>query len=163
MLRGIHRPTSTPNLASHFIDSARGDWSQGHPRVYKESLDNEEHNALLYILENLAKKSLLKLMLIQGKLKESGARLEHLHPLAFFMGIMNHSSLKNHFYKLRDKDNYAWKEFTQGAINSFKEEKSGANINDHHIEHFCQEVGKDPHFVRHLMHNENWNEFISHL
>jgi len=73
-------------------------WNPGHPRVFKENLDSEEQAALNYILENLAQKSLLKLLTIQGKLKERGARLDHIHPLAFFMGIMSQSHLKDHFF-----------------------------------------------------------------
>lgn len=163
MIHGINRNSYLGNQAAQFVDSARGNWNPGRPRVFKESLDSEEHDALKYILENLAQKSLLKLLTIQGKLKERGARLDHIHPLAFFMGIMSHSNLRDNFIQLRNKGNKAWKEFIKGAVDSFNTEKRGSNINDHHIERFCEKAGKDPHFIRHLMHTENWDEFFKHL
>lgn len=163
MVYGIQRRPDNLYPSCQLIDQKRGNWNNGHPRIFKESIDRDEYSALIYILENLAKKSLIKLMPMQGKLKKKGNQLDHLHPLAFFMAIMLHPKLRDYFYQLKNKNNKAWKEFLNGAVNSFKDEKRGHNIHDQHIEAFCHRLNKDPHFVRHLMHTENWIDFIKHL
>lgn len=162
MVNSIHNRHSSAYPQALFLETSRDSWNPGTPRMFKD-LNGEEHGALKFILENLSQKSILKLLTIQGKLKEKGDRLDHLHPLAFFMGILSHNNLRDYFYELRHKDNRAWREFAGEAINSFKQEHHHGNILDEHIEAFCQRLGKDVHHIRHLMHQQYWDEFLKHI
>lgn len=163
MVRGVHGNYQPNSLAFEHIDSARGNWQKGQPRIFKETIDHHEREALQYILENLTKKSLIKLIPLRRKLNDKGSQIDHLHPLAFFLGILTNHPLKDHFHRLRRKNNRAWVEFVSGVTNSFKDEKRHNNLQDSQIESFCRILGKDPHHLRHLIHIENWKEIIRHL
>lgn len=163
MVNGIQRSHSCYQSVFEHIDAARGDWRKGNPRIFKENIDHEERDALKYILENLVRKSLIKLIPLRRQLNDRGNRLDHLHPLSFFLGILTDGVLKDHFHNLKRKNNKAWSEFFSGVANSFKEEKRKNNIHDYQIETFCRRLGKDPHHVRHLVHIENWKDLINYL
>ncbi len=144
------------------LEMDRGDWQKGQARKFSIKLDTDELNNIKYILEKLSKKSLIGLLRDRKELKSRGERLDHVHPLTFFMGVLSPHCVSN-FYDLKARRGMPLDEFVKGAVDSFCNERSHNNITDHQIKIFAQKTERNLQQIRIFVSSDDWNGLIRWL
>lgn len=144
------------------LNFARGGWKKGQPRPFVESLDGGEMNDIKFILEKLSRESWLHLLKLKKELKKRGEKLDHVHPLSFFIGVLS-PTCAEFFQNLKKKGGLPYSEFVSGAVESFHDERKHGNITDQQLSIFAQKTGRDLGTICSYAYSNNWNGFINYL
>ncbi len=144
------------------LDADRGNWRKGQPRRFVTQLSGDELNNIKYILERLSSKTLIGLLKEKKELKKRGDRLDHVHPLTFFIGVLS-SHCVSDFYSLKHRKGLPLDEFIKGAVESFHDERKHNNISDGQLQIFAQITGRCIHQVRAFANSNDWKGLIRWL
>lgn len=144
------------------LDEGRGSWKKGQPRKFKTSLDVEEIDDIKFIVENLAKQYWPKLLMMKKEMNRRGERLDHVHPLTFFMGVLK-PQCYSWFLDLKKRGGLALSKFIEGAVESFHDEAKHGNITKEQIQIFAKITGKNAKIVRDFAASGDWKSFIKWL
>ncbi|MCH9633177.1 MAG: hypothetical protein S4CHLAM6_15300 [Chlamydiae bacterium] len=158
---------STSNISNLYtvwssLDSGKGNWKKGKPRQFSSQLSNDELNNIKYILERLSSKSLIGLLKEKRELKKRGQRLDHVHPLTFFIGVLSPQCVSA-FYSLKHRKGLPLDEFVKGAVESFHDERKHGNISDSQLQTFAKITGRCIHQIRAFVNSNDWKGLIRWL
>lgn len=152
---------STPSNFQSALKLGRDGWSKGMPRVFKIDLDSSEVSNIKFIIDNLANKGWVKLLKLRKDLKKKGDQLDHVHPLSFFMTVVN--TCYPHFRALKSRGGMPLNEFVGGAVESFHDERIRGNITDDQMRIFAQRTGRDFVQIKNFANSNNWEGFVKWL
>lgn len=144
------------------LDGDRGSWKKGQPRSFSTKLSGDELNNIKYILERLSSKTLIGLLREKKELKKRGEKLDHVHPLTFFIGVLS-SNCVSDFYSLKHRKGLPLNEFVKGAVESFHDERKHNNISDAQLQTFAKITGRCIHQVRAFANSNDWKGLIRWL
>lgn len=134
----------------------------GLPRVYEISVDIKEKKDIRFIVTTLGNNSLPSIWQQKGALEKAGDRIDHIHPLRFFMCIFTDEELKVGLHNLQGRM-WVWNEFFQGMSDSFTTEKKLQNLKPEYIEDFSKTVGIDSSLIYPAINDGRWSDLVDIL
>ncbi len=134
----------------------------GYPRDYTRPVTQQERDDIHYIVSTLADKSLITISFIKGDLESAGDRIDHLHPLRFFMTVFTSEELKAGIRNIRGRG-WIWGHFVGGIKECLNTEMSIGNMKDEYIVDFARTVEIDVNKIYSLIQSYQWDAFIETL
>ncbi len=132
-------------------------------RDYYAGVSKQEKKDIAYIVNTLAKDSLVSLASSKSSLKKAGDRIEKVHPLNFLMVIFSDEELKAGIHAIRGRTSWIWDEFMGGVNSSMKEESAKDNLKLEFINDFAQKVGIQTAVILPSIQNGKWEELVDTL
>lgn len=146
----IDHNTKQPLISSAHQD---GDFVEYRPGICSHqtgSLTDEELKAMVSVFKILSSHSLPSLYFWHMSTIETlQKKIEHLHPLNSFEGIVQNKELKMHFAEIVKKGGIIWQTCLNRFSNSLKRQKELENLQPHLIT-FVQKTNLDPNQVQTL-------------
>ena len=131
-------------------------------RNYIAKLDASEKEDISYIVTNLGRSSLKKLLTLKSSLKKAGTRVDHVHPFKFISCIFLDEELKVSFLQIKERGGWVGKEFFSGMYDSLTEEAKLDNL-DKYIADFANQLHIDPALISKAIGDRDWKELINNL
>jgi len=131
-------------------------------RSYWKEVAPQEKEVISYICRTLSKESLRKLLSLKKKLKDTGDKVEHLHPLRFAMCIWSDEELKACAAQIQDRG-WVWGEFANGLTTSLEKENNAGNLTQAQIDHFAATVHIDSMVITPILKEKRWKDFVKTL
>jgi len=141
-----------------FVKSSKGIIN----RNYDTPVSSHEKKDLLYIVNTLARNSLMSIASDKGSLKKAGDRINHLHPLRFLMTIFTDEEMKADISAIRSRG-WVWSSFYDGLEGSLKEESKKGNIKTEFVMNFAQIIGINPDKILPAIQDKRWKDFVNIL
>ncbi len=132
-------------------------------RDYDVPITKEDKKNLAYIVNTLARDSLLSIGTSRSSIKKVGDKLEHLHPLRFVMIIFTDEEMKAGAHAIRDRGGWIWDGFLGGITRSLTDESARQNVKEEHIRDFAKVVGIDADLILPPLQQERWKDFVDIL
>lgn len=131
-------------------------------RNYYAPITQQEKDDLAYIINTLAKSSLLSIASSKSSLKKAGDRIDHLHPLKFLMGIFTDEELKANISAIKNRG-WVWDKFYDGIEGSLFEESKKNNIKAEFVMDFSRTIGINAQLILPSIKQKKWKEFVNIL
>lgn len=154
--------SSAPTPIFLGLQLGRGSWEKGHPREFSPKIDSEDLSHIQFILKNLANKSLIGLLKLKKELKKRGEKVDHVHPLTFFIGVLSPSCVQ-YFYELKARKGLPYSEFVKGAIESFHDERKHNNLTLEQISLFAKMTKRNEKQIRAFIEAKDYSGLIQWL
>lgn len=144
------------------LEKGRNNWRKGEARQFTTSLDGDEIDHIQFILENLSKKTLVGLLRLKKELKKRGEKVEHVHPLSFFIAVLSPQCIRL-FYDLRARKGMPYSEFMKGAIESFSDQSRRGNLTDQQLLTFANITKRNFSQIKAFASAHDWKGLIGWL
>lgn len=131
-------------------------------RIYSAKLEASEREDIAYIVTNLGRSSLKKLLTLKSSLKKAGTRVDHVHPFKFISCIFLDEELKVSFLQIKERGGWVGKEFFNGMYDSLTEEAKLDNL-EKYIADFANQLHIDPALISKAINERDWKELINGL
>lgn len=129
-------------------------------RDYFGEVTSEDKSHLAYLINSLANKSYLSLLIIRHSIQSAGDKTAHIHPLRFLLTIFSDEELK---VGMRNMKGIPWDEFSKGIKDSLEEEKGKNNILPEHIDHFASSLNLNKQEISGLINRRDWDRLFTIL
>ncbi len=131
-------------------------------RNYAAKLEASEKEDIAYIVTNLGRSSLKKLLNLKSSLKKAGTRVDHVHPFKFISCIFMDEELKVSFLQIKERGGWVGKEFFSGMYDSLTEEAKLDNL-EKYIADFANQLHIDPSVISKAVSEQDWKGLINSL
>lgn len=132
------------------------------PRNYNTPVTPQEKKDLAFLVNTLAKASLVSLLRQKKDLEAAGARINQIHPLRFILAIFTDEELKVGIRNIRPRG-WVWGDFIKGLRDSLSEENARGNLTDEQVRDFAARLEIDPKVIFPYVHAGRWDEFVDVL
>lgn len=137
-------------------------------RNYDAPLTKQEKSDISYIIKYLSEKPAHTLLWHKFSLEAAGGRIDHVHPLRFFICVLTDEELAEGIKKIyRNRTStsggWVWNDFVEGIKESLKEEYHRNNLRDDQLTEFAKIVGIESRELFVNVHERKWTEFVVHL
>lgn len=132
-------------------------------RNYDAPLTKQEKEDISYIITYLSEKSYPTLLWHKFSLEAAGERIDHVHPLRFFICVLTDEELVKGVKKIYWNGGKVWSDFVGGIKESLKDEFHRNNLRDDQLIDFAKIVGIESHDLFMDVHERKWTEFVVHL
>jgi len=131
-------------------------------RNYTVKLEVSEKEDIAYIVTNLGRSSLKKLLNLKSSLKKAGARVDHVHPFKFISCIFLDDELKVSFLQIKERGGWVGKEFFNGMYDSLTEEARLDNL-EKYIADFANQLQIDSSLISKPIGEQDWKGLVNNL
>ncbi|WP_068470982.1 hypothetical protein [Candidatus Protochlamydia phocaeensis] len=132
-------------------------------RNYSQPVSKQEKKDIAYIVNTLAKESLISIANAKSSLKKAGERIDHVHPLRFLMTIFTDEELKAGVHAIRGRTSWIADEFFSGIVGSLSEEASKQNLKPEFIQDFAGQVNISTALILPPIQQARWKDFVNVL
>lgn len=132
-------------------------------RNYAVPVSKSEKKDIAYVVNTLARDSLLSIAASRSSLNKTEDRIIHIHPLRFLMTIFSDEELKAGAHAIRDRGGMVWDGFLGGVSKSATEETAKKNMKLEFIQDFAREVKIDPQLIIGPIQQSRWKDLVNIL
>lgn len=136
------------------------------PRNYWNAVNENERDAIRYIILTLGNEPLYKLYNYEGAMNQAAERFKTVHPLNVWKEIFTSKDTISALVNLRSRK-LVWKPFMKGMADSLQEAHDGHNIHDEHIADFAAKIGmaKEAEIggIKKHLKGQDWTGFVQQL
>jgi hypothetical protein len=130
--------------------------------TYQDLVCTEDDKASIYeIISTMSENGKINLLLKQNRLKELGAKINHLHPMKFLTSIFGNAYLKVCMVNVYD-DYFKRVGFMDGLAPSLDRTADKGKLIPY-VDEFAQELGIDPDSIRWFFHLRDWDGLVRQL
>lgn len=132
-------------------------------RNYHLDVTPTEREDIAFIVINLGRSSLKKLLGLKSTLKKAGTRVDHVHPFKFLSVVFSDEELKVAILQIRERGGWVAKEFFSGMYDSLTEEANSGNLKDEFLLDFANKLEIDVSLISKVVESKDWKELINVL
>jgi hypothetical protein len=136
---------------------------KGTGRNYWTPVSSSDKKDIAYIVNTLARDSLISIASSRSSLNKAGDRIDNVHPLRFLMAIFGDEELKAGAHAIRDRGSFIWDGFLEGVIRGSTEETARNNMKVEFIQDFAREVKIDANLIIPSIQQSKWKELVNIL
>lgn len=131
-------------------------------RSYKVGYSRKDKEDVSYIVNTLARESLISIGSSTSSLNKAGDRINHLHPFNFLLCIFTDEELKCGAHAIRDRSGLVSDRFFGGITTSLQEEHQQHNLAPF-IADFAKKLNLDVNLITPVLNNCQWKSFVELL
>lgn len=131
-------------------------------RNYKAGYSKADKEDIKFIVNTLARESLINIGSSSSSLNKAGDRINHLHPFNFLLCIFTDEELKCGAHAIRDRTGLVSDRFFSGITSTLQEEHQQNNLSQH-IGDFAKKLNLDVNVIQPVLNGCHWRAFVELL
>lgn len=133
------------------------------PRDFYGKISDKDRKDIEYIVTSTGNKPVHELLSEKKSLNHAGDRVNHIHPLKFFMIVFSDEKMKVSMHKLQDRSSVILNPFIDGMGESFDQEAKAGNLKDEYIQEMAATLKVDAKVITPIIRANNWKGLIFKL
>lgn len=131
-------------------------------RSYKAGYSRNDKEDIAFIVNTLARESLISIGSSTSSLNKAGDRINHLHPFNFLLCIFSDEELKCGAHAIRDRSGMVSDRFFAGITTTLQEEHQHQNLSPY-IADFAKKLNLDVNLITPVLNSCQWKGFVELL